>query len=123
MTPAYSARQVVGPPSASTEQGAAIPFRQDSAVSMPEAGGLLLAALLLLAAFYCIAWYAKRAGWLARWAGAAANDGDSQRRLAVIERMAVSRKTVLYRVRDGEKEYLLVESSAAIHVTSPGKLP
>lgn len=98
-----------------------IPFRKDSAVSMPEVSGLLLTASLLLAAFYGIAWYAKKAGWLERWTGASASNRDSQRRLAVIERMVVSRKTVLYRVRDGEQEYLLVESSASLHVAPAGE--
>lgn len=96
----------------------AIPFRRDPAVSMPEAGGLLLTALLLLAAFYGVASYAKRAGWLERWTGGKAGAGDSRRTLMVLERMALSRKTVLYRVRDGEQEYLLVESSASVQLTA-----
>ena len=122
MTPAQTPGQPVGgTPMMGRES--AIPYRQDTAVSMPEVGGLLLTAVLLLAAFYGVAWYARRAGWLDRWTGARGPTGDTQRKLAVIERMAVSRKTVLYRVRDGEKEFLLVESSASIHVAAPVERP
>lgn len=117
-SPVHLARDVaVAAPTVGRE--GAIPFRQDSAVSMPEAGGLLLTALLLLAAFYCVAWYARRAGWFERWTGARTSNVDGHRKLAVLERLALSRKTVLFRVRDGEKEYLIVESSATIHVTAP----
>lgn len=112
---------IAGTPSMARET--AIPYRQDSAVSMPEVSGLLLMAVLLLAAFYGVAWYARRAGWLDRWTGARGTTGNTQRKLAVIERMALSRKTVLYRVRDGEKEFLLVESSASIHVDAPVERP
>lgn len=122
MSPTHAPRQAVGPAPTIGREGA-IPFRQDSAVSMPEVGGLLLTAVLLLVVFYCVAWYARRAGWLARWTGARTANGDGQRKLAVLERMALSRKTVLYRVRDGEKEYLLVESSASIHVAPQGERP
>ena len=118
MSPVQSLRQPAGGTPTMVRESA-IPFRQDSAVSMPEVGGLLLTTVLLLAAFYVIAWYAKRVGWLDRWMGARGATSDTQRKLAVIERMAMSRKTVLYRVRDGENEFLLVESSASIHIAAP----
>lgn len=112
--PAYlmSGPRVVSP-------SASIPFRESAAVSAPEAGWVLIVALLLLAAFYGIAWHAKKAGWLERWTGR--RPADASRKLAVLERLAVSRKTVLFRVRDGEKEYLLVESSSSVQIVEQGK--
>lgn len=99
----------------------AIPFRPDAAVSLPEAGDVLVMALLLLAAFYGLAWYARRAGWLDRWVGGRTKPVDDARRLRVLERFVVSRKTVLYRIRDGEQEYLLVESSVSAGLTESEK--
>lgn len=96
----------------------AIPFRSDAAVSLSEAGGVLVVALLLLAAFYGLAWYARRRGWLDRWVGGRTKQVDDARRLRVLERFVVSRKTVLYRIRDGEQEYLLVESSVSAGLTA-----
>ncbi|QNN48268.1 hypothetical protein H9L17_14420 [Thermomonas brevis] len=60
---------IAGGAPAGTVKSDAIPFRPDAVVSLPEAGGVLAAALLLLAAFYGLAWYARRAGWLGRWMG------------------------------------------------------
>lgn len=107
--------------SGTAKPDAAVPFRQDAAVSLSEAGGVLVMALLLLAAFYGLAWYARRAGWLDRWVVGRAKPADNARRLQVLERFAVSRKTVLYRIHDGEKEYLLVESSVSAGLTASEK--
>lgn len=83
---------------------------------------MLVAALLLLAAFYGLAWYARRAGWLDRWMGGRRIEpGGNMAKLAVMERRAISRKTVIYRISDGEQEYLLVESSASIGLARSGK--
>jgi len=109
---------IAGGAPAGTVKSDAIPFRPDAVVSLPEAGGVLAAALLLLAAFYGLAWYARRAGWLGRWMGGRATSSNDARKLAVLERLVVSRKTVLYRIRDGEQEYLLVESSASAGLTA-----
>lgn len=109
---------IAGGAPAGTVKSDAIPFRPDAVVSLPEAGGVLAAALLLLAAFYGLAWYARRVGWLGRWMGGRATSFNDARKLAVLERLVVSRKTVLYRIRDGEQEYLLVESSASAGLTA-----
>lgn len=96
---------------------APIPFRESSPTSAPEVFGLFATTLLLLAAFYAVAWYARRAGWLDRWVGPRPAAGENPRQLAVLERLPVSRKTTLYRVRHGDKEYLLAESTTPIQLS------
>lgn len=103
---------VIATPSAS------IPFRSDTAISFPEAGSVLAVALLLLAIFYALIWYAKRAGWLNRWVSRRSASSNDVRKLAILERLVVSRKTVIYRIADGEQEYILVESSASAGLTA-----
>jgi hypothetical protein len=98
-------------PTATT--AAPIPFRRSEATSGPEVFGVLVTTLLLLAAFYGLAWYARKRGWLQRWGIAAASSASAPtRRLQVLERLPLSRRTTLFRVRDGEREFLLAETSA-----------
>lgn len=78
--------------------------------------GTLLITLLTLSAFAALAWYARRRGWLNRWMSPAAIAGDATRKLAVVEVLRVSSKTTIYRVRDGDRELILTESQAQIHV-------
>jgi flagellar biogenesis protein FliO len=68
--------------------------------------------LLLLAAFYGFAWYARRRGWLQRWGAGATPTAAPARRLRVLERLQVSRRTSVVRIGDGESEYLFAETSA-----------
>jgi hypothetical protein len=89
----------------------AIPFRQSSPASGPQVFGVLITTLLLLAAFYALATVAARKGWLQRWTGARATGVAP--RLQVLERLQVSRRTTLLRVRDGANEYLVAESTGA----------
>lgn len=103
-------------------QPAPIPFRESSPTSAPEVFGLFATTLLLLVAFYAVAWYARRAGWLDRWIGPRSAAGENSRQLTVLERLPVSRKTTLYRVRHGDKEYLLAESTTPIHLGQSSEL-
>jgi hypothetical protein len=101
------------PPDAATGTTAPIPFRRSEATSGPEVFGVLATTLLLLSAFYGLAWYARKRGWLQRWGITADAPGSvPARRLQVLERLPLSRRTTLFRVRDGEREYLLAETSA-----------
>ena len=117
MTSLRSALVGIGAPVAA-KPGTAIPFRQDAAISFPEAGSILAVTLLLLVVFYGLVWYAKRAGWLDRWVSRRAASSDDVKKLAILERLVVSRKTVIYRIRDGGQEYLLVESSVSAGLTA-----
>lgn len=102
---------------AKTAQAAPIPFRESSPTSTPQVVGLLTTTLLLLGIFYAVAWYARKAGWLDRWIGPRPQAGDKTRQLAVLERLMISRKTTLYRVRHGDREFLLAESSTPVHLS------
>jgi hypothetical protein len=103
-----------------TSQGVAaspIPFRK-TAASGPEVFGVLVTTVLVLAAFAALAVFARRRGWLDRWVGQAPLAADNKRRLAVVETLRISRKTTLYRVRNGDSEFLLAESSAPLQLSS-----
>jgi hypothetical protein len=103
-------------------QAQPIPFRESSPTSAPEVFGLFATTVLLLAAFYAIAWFARRAGWLDRWVGPRPPAGENPRQLALLERLPVSRRTTLYRVRHGDKEYLLAESSTPVQLSAVSEL-
>ena len=94
----------------------AIPFRKTSIVSGSEVFGMLVTTILVLAALGALAWFARRLGWLDRWIGGARSAHDIKRSLAVLEIVHISRKTTLFRVMDGDREILLVESSAQIQL-------
>jgi hypothetical protein len=72
--------------------------------------------LLFLAAVAALAWFARRHGWLDRWTGGTAPARDAGRSLAVLEVLQISRKTTLYRVSHGKREFLLAESNAHIEL-------
>jgi hypothetical protein len=93
---------------------ASIPFRKTSIVSGSEVFGMLIATCLVLAAFAALAWFARRHGWLDRWTGGAVADRDAKRSLVVQEVLRISRRTTLYRISNGTREFLLAESSAPI---------
>lgn len=107
----------------------AIPFREASTTSTPEVAGILAITLLVLAAFAGLAWYARRKGWLDRWATKRALLSPGQTGLVVLESMRLSRKSTIYRVTDGSREYLLVESELNVDLVpvtesgAVGKLP
>jgi hypothetical protein len=90
---------------------APIPFRQSGGVSGPEVFTSFGITLLLLGAAAAGAFYARRRGWLDRWLAVPTTADAGKRRLAVVERLALSRKTTLIRVRDGERELLVLESA------------
>lgn len=103
------------PPPVTATVPAPIPFRESSVASTGDVFGMFAITLLLLAAFAGAAWYARKAGWLDRWVGKLpAKPGIPARRLAVVERLPLSRKTVVYRIADGDRQYLLAESMGGV---------
>jgi len=106
---------------------APIPFRQSGGVSGPEVFTSFGLTLLLLAATAGAAFYARKRGWLDRWLAVPTTaDAAGKRRLAVVERLALSRKTTLIRVRDGERELLVLESTGGAQMlpaTTEAKTP
>jgi hypothetical protein len=96
----------------------AIPFRKDTVASTPEVFSLLVITLIVLGLFACLAFYARRLGWLDRWVGpkpqSAINCG---KKIVILETQRISQKTVLYRISNGDNEYLLTESSMQIQLT------
>lgn len=112
-----SAKPAAAPPSppVTTAATAPIPFRESSVASTGDVFGMFAITLLLLAAFAGAAWYARKAGWLDRWVGKLpAKAGIPARRLAVVERLPLSRKTMVYRIVDGDRQYLLAESMGGV---------
>lgn len=89
-----------------------IPYRSESEGVASSAGGAIFAALLLLGLFTAVLVIARRKGLLDRWIGAPPVGRPERARLRVEHALRVSPKTMLYRVRDGERSYLLVESLA-----------
>ena len=96
----------------------AIPFRKTSVVSGSEVFGMLVTTVLILAAVAALAWFARRQGWLDRWTGGVSSARDKKRSMTVLEVVRISRKTTLYRVINGKREFLLAESSAQIQLSS-----
>lgn len=102
-----------------------IPYRKAPVASGAELFGVLTVTVLLLAAFAGLAWYARRRGWLDRWVTQPPAGESLSRRLSVSEVLHVSRKTTVFRIRDGDREWLLTESSAQanLRLTSDGSAP
>ncbi|HUR39733.1 MAG TPA: hypothetical protein VM240_01045 [Verrucomicrobiae bacterium] len=113
-------------PGTQASQPAPIPFRNSGVTSGGEVFGILATTLLLLAAVAAAAWYARRKGWLDRWANAPAASGNAPAtRLRVVDRLRLSRRTTVFRIADGQGEYLLVESDhgATLVAAATGAAP
>ena len=115
MSPETSTK-TAAPATTTATVAAPIPFRKTAATSTPEVFGIFAVTLFTLVAFAGLAWFARRRGWLDRWAGPMRAGTVAGRRLSVLERLPVSRRTTLYRVRDGQAEFLLVESVGAVQL-------
>jgi hypothetical protein len=101
----------VAPAPVARTAAAPIPFRESSATSGTDAIGALGMTVALLLAAGAAAWYARKRGWLDRWAATPAGAAASTRRLAVTETLRLSRATTVYRIVDGAREYLVLESA------------
>jgi hypothetical protein len=93
-------------------------FRPEGIGDAADGGAIFLKLTIVLIVGIAATWFANRKGWLKRWkrggglAFNAGGRGDSA--LSVVESLRVGPRTLVHRVRDGEQEYLLVESSAHI---------
>lgn len=88
-----------------------IPFRREDGDLGASLVDVLLILVVLLGAAAVGLWFAKRRGWLRTWTTTppteAANAG-----ITVLQRLRLSPKTVVYRLKDGDAEFLIVESTA-----------
>jgi hypothetical protein len=96
---------------------APIPYRKEGSGADGSLIGVLAVTVLMLAVFVVLLRLAKSRGLLDRWivsgpAGSAANKAGHDA-MRVEQALRVSPRTMLYRIRDGERRYLLVESIAA----------
>lgn len=104
-------------PATATTVGQPIRFREDTA---PGASGVieaLLLTVLLLAAALGAAIYAKKRGWLQRWTVGATSPAQGPS-MQVSEVLRLSPRTRLYRVRTGDGECLVLESTSQASIVS-----
>lgn len=95
-----------------------IPYRSDANSMAASTGSALLVAVLLLAVLALALRLAKRRGLLDRWIVAAPGRASSGRLdMQVVHALRVSPKTTIYRIRDADRHYLLVESLAQTSLT------
>lgn len=98
-------------PRASTVQQP-IPYRDEGGGLAADAGGAVFAAILLLALLIVGLQFARKRGLLDRWIVAAPARAAGRPQMQVEQALRVGAKTMVYRIRDGERRYLLVESTA-----------
>ena len=93
---------------------ASIPYRHEGGGLVASATGALVVAALLLGGLYLALRFARQRGLLDRWIVAmpAAAGAATPAPLTVERALRVSPKTSVYRIRDGARRYLLVESLA-----------
>lgn len=89
---------------------AGIPYRHESVDMAGSALDALLVAVSLLAGCLAALWYAKKRGWLSKWiapirAGSGASD------MELVQALRLGPKTTLYKVRDGARDYVVLEST------------
>lgn len=98
-----------------------IDFRPEGPGFAESALHTLLGLVLVLGGALVALWFVRRKGWLNRWVSPLAP--VVQPTLAIEAKIRVSPRTMLYRVRDANGFYLLVESSAntTLHSCSPSE--
>ena len=92
----------------------AIAYRPESASVSGSVVDVLLMLVLLLGGVLVLAWVAKRQGWLQRWTVGAAPLSRSGAGLGVEQALRLSPRTTLFRIIDGNRRYLLVESTGTV---------
>jgi hypothetical protein len=101
----------------------AIPYRDDSGGFAADAGGAMFAAILLLALLVVALQFARKRGLLDRWIVATPARAAGRPQMQVEQALRVGAKTMVYRIRDGEQRYLLVESTAQTTLLPIAPLP
>ncbi|WP_345304998.1 hypothetical protein [Lysobacter hankyongensis] len=109
--PATAPPPVPAQPRAETAQQP-IPYRDEGGGLAADAGGAVFAAILLLALLIVGLQFARKRGLLDRWIVAAPARAAGRPQMQVEQALRVGAKTMVYRIRDGERRYLLVESTA-----------
>lgn len=92
----------------------AIAYRPESASVAGSAIDVLLILVLLLGGVLAVALVAKRKGWLRRWTVGATLLSPTGVGLRVEQALRLSPRTTLFRVIDGNRRYLLVESTSTV---------
>ena len=85
-------------------------FKADSSAGSGVVTALLVTVLLLAATTAGLA-FAKKRGWLKRWTVQPAGKPGA---LAIVERLRISPRTVVFRVQDGDRQFVVVESTANV---------
>lgn len=98
-------------PSHATSAQASIPFREDTSEGASGLVDVLLVLALMLGALLALAITAQRKGLLKRWA-IASPIRPAGAGLLVEESLRLSSRTTLYRISDGTRTHLLIESTA-----------
>jgi hypothetical protein len=109
-------------PRAETAQQA-IPYRDEGGGLAGDAGGAMFAAILLLALLVAALQFARKRGLLDRWIVAAPARAAGRPQMQVEQALRVGAKTMVYRIRDGERRYLLVESTAQATLVPVSDVP
>jgi len=102
---------------------ASIPYRAEPAVSGSELTGVLVATVVLLAAFLGLALYARKRGWLHKLAPLNAVNHAGKRNQLQVHAQRISRLTTVYRIEDGRRAWLVVESTGQVSVSAPTDVP
>ncbi|MFZ5636612.1 MAG: flagellar biosynthetic protein FliO [Pseudomonadota bacterium] len=89
-----------------------IPYRDEGGGLAADAGGAVFAAFVLLALLVVALQIARKRGLLDRWIPAAPARAEGREPMRVEEALRVGPRTTLYRIRDGGRRYLLIESTA-----------
>jgi hypothetical protein len=89
-----------------------IPYRDEGGGLAAEAGGAVFAAFVLLALLVVVLHVARKRGLLDRWIAAAPTRAEGREPMRVEDALRVGPRTTLYRIRDGGRRYLLIESTA-----------
>ena len=86
-----------------------IPFRPEGQGAGGSALDVLLVLVVLLGASVAALWFARKKGWLDRWVVAPVRSDQGGMKLE--QTLRISQRTALHRVRDGDDQYVILESA------------
>lgn len=105
------------PKVAAPSVAAPIEFREEGSGAGADAAQALGMAVLLLAVVLVGLYAARRRGWLQQWLGAAVlARRPAEQDLRLVGSLRLSPRTSVHRIQDGDACFLLVESSAQVHL-------
>lgn len=106
--------------SAPASTQSAIPFREGTDLTGTDVLGVLGMTVALLVLALTGAWMARRQGWLRRWGVSPLPETASGSRLKIEQTLRISPRTLLFKIVDGERQWLLVESKDGVQVLGSG---